>query len=70
MLGATQSEVGEVFEARGLVIHSRNYLEVYFPYEGWSERHMPPFSLGEVVKPDKIEVSALLFLLCFNYLNR
>ncbi|KAL5106637.1 DNA topoisomerase 3-alpha [Taenia crassiceps] len=63
LLGAADStaasslKAGEVFEARGLVIHNRNYLEVYYPYEGWSERHMPAFELGEIVTPDKIEMT-------------
>ncbi|KAH9278374.1 DNA topoisomerase 3-alpha [Echinococcus granulosus] len=62
MLGSADStaasslDTGEVFEARGLVIHSRNYLEVYHPYESWSERYMPAFKLGELVTPDKIEM--------------
>lgn len=51
------SDEGEVFEAKGLVIYQRNYLEVYYPYEGWSEKYMPVFQLGEVLTPDKIEVS-------------
>ncbi|KAM3178994.1 hypothetical protein ACTXT7_001501 [Hymenolepis weldensis] len=50
------SDEGEVFEAKGLVIHQRNYLEVYYPYEGWSEKYMPVFQLGEVLTPDKIEM--------------
>ncbi len=48
-------EDGELFEAKGLVIHSRGYLEVYV-YENWSERHMPNFQMGEIVRPDKIDV--------------
>lgn len=55
------SDEGEVFEAKGLVIHQRNYLEVYYPYEGWSEKYMPMFQLGEVLTPDKIEVRLILF---------
>lgn len=61
LIGAVNNnteEGGEVFEAKGLVIHSRNYLEVYYPYESWSERFMPSFTLGEIIKPDKIEVSS------------
>uniref|UniRef100_A0A5K3EW34 DNA topoisomerase n=1 Tax=Mesocestoides corti TaxID=53468 RepID=A0A5K3EW34_MESCO len=46
---------GELFEAKGLVIHGRNYLEVY-TYESWSERFMPNFQLGEIITPDKIEI--------------
>ncbi|KAL5961638.1 DNA topoisomerase 3-alpha [Taenia solium] len=63
LLGAADStaasslQAGEVFEARGLVIHSRNYLEVYYPYESWSERHMPAFELGEIITPYKIEMT-------------
>uniref|UniRef100_A0A0R3TMM9 DNA topoisomerase n=1 Tax=Rodentolepis nana TaxID=102285 RepID=A0A0R3TMM9_RODNA len=49
------SDEGEVFEAKGLVIHQRNYLEIY-PYESWSEKYMPVFQLGEILKPDKIEM--------------
>lgn len=56
---------GEIFEAKGLVIHQRNYLDVYYPYEGWSERYMPSFQLGEIVTPDKIEVTMTNRLIVF-----
>lgn len=50
------ADAGELFESKGLVIHSRGYLEVYI-YENWSERHMPNFQLAEVIRPNKIDVS-------------
>ncbi|VDL92819.1 unnamed protein product [Schistocephalus solidus] len=49
------SEDGELFEAKGLVIHARNYLNVYI-YEKWSERDMPEFILGENVTPREIQM--------------
>ncbi|VDN08917.1 unnamed protein product [Dibothriocephalus latus] len=49
------SEDGELFEAKGLVIHARNYLEVYI-YESWSERDMPEFILGENITPREIQL--------------
>ncbi|KAL7056166.1 hypothetical protein AAHC03_021066 [Spirometra sp. Aus1] len=49
------SEDGELFEAKGLVIHARNYLDVYV-YEKWSERDMPEFTLAENVTPREIQM--------------
>lgn len=48
-------EDGELFESKGLVIHARNYLDVYI-YERWSERDMPNFELGEVLDSPVIQV--------------
>ncbi|CAO1624119.1 unnamed protein product [Jaminaea pallidilutea] len=41
---------GEAFSASGLVIHERNYLDV-FPYDKWTGNILPPYQQGEEFKP-------------------
>ena len=44
-------EIGtEKFEAKGLVIHDRGYLEVY-PYEKWGDKNLPEFIMNETFEP-------------------
>ena len=40
---------GEYFEAKGLTILERNYLNVYHPYENWSGNEIADFQTGEMV---------------------
>ena len=40
----------EHFEAKGLTIHDRGYLEVY-PYEKWGDKHLPEYRLHEIITP-------------------
>ncbi|KAL5604535.1 hypothetical protein BROUX41_002490 [Berkeleyomyces rouxiae] len=41
----------ETFAAHGLIVHERNYLDVY-PYENWSSStQLPRFTLGEKLQP-------------------
>ncbi|CAO1630500.1 unnamed protein product [Parajaminaea phylloscopi] len=41
---------GEMFTASGLVIHERNYLDV-FHYDKWTGNILPPYTLGESFQP-------------------
>lgn len=43
----------EVFNIKGLHIEEKNYLEVY-PYEKWSNKLIPEFTLHETFMPDSI----------------
>lgn len=42
------SSGGEVFRAKGLEVHERNYLEIY-PYEDWKGQEIGQFTVGEVI---------------------
>jgi DNA topoisomerase-3 len=46
---------GEGFSTSGLVILARNYLEVY-PYDKWSDSHVPNFQQGERFMPSVCEM--------------
>jgi DNA topoisomerase III len=39
----------------GLIITQRNYLEV-FPYDKWSEKHLPDYSEGDEFMPTICEL--------------
>ncbi|KAI8915780.1 DNA topoisomerase, partial [Gorgonomyces haynaldii] len=41
---------GEIFSATGLTITERNYLDI-FPFEKWSDTHLPVFTLGQIIHP-------------------
>ena len=43
----------ERFEANGLVVLEKNYLDVY-PYEKWETHTIPKYTVGETFKPSKI----------------
>ena len=43
--------------AQGLIITERNYLEVY-PYDKWSNKEIPEYSLGETFDPTSIDLVA------------
>ena len=45
----------ESFSASGLVVTARNYLDVY-PYDVWTDRFMPPFSQGERITIESIDI--------------
>ncbi|KAH8086160.1 DNA topoisomerase type I [Aureococcus anophagefferens] len=45
---ATAQLGGERFDARGLMVDERNYLDVY-PYESWSTATLPPFFAGDAL---------------------
>ncbi|KAF1915376.1 DNA topoisomerase III [Ampelomyces quisqualis] len=46
----------ETFNASGLVILERNYLDVYV-YDRWSNQELPPFAEGEVFEPTEAILS-------------
>ena len=46
----------ETFVAQGLIITERNYLEVY-PYDKWSSKEIPEYSLGETFDPTSIDLN-------------
>ena len=46
---------GELFTAKGLVVHARNYLDVY-PYDKWNAHQLPNFRQGEKFMPDVCEL--------------
>ena len=41
--------------AQGLIITERNYLDVY-PYEKWSNKEIPEYSVGETFDPTSIDL--------------
>ena len=45
---ATARLGGERFDARGLMVDERNFLDVY-PYESWSTATLPPFFAGDAL---------------------
>ncbi|CAF1561613.1 unnamed protein product [Adineta ricciae] len=45
----------EKFNASGLIIRERNYLEVYI-YDKWSEKSLPLYDLNQTFYPTKIEM--------------
>lgn len=45
----------EEFQASGLVIRERNYLEVY-TYEKWSGKLLPSFQIGQIISPERFEL--------------
>jgi DNA topoisomerase-3 len=45
---ATAQLGGERFDARGLMVDERNFLDVY-PYESWSTATLPPFFAGDAL---------------------
>ncbi|KAI9223232.1 DNA topoisomerase [Blastocladiella britannica] len=47
---------GEGFTTTGLVIHARNYLDIY-PYDLWSAQEVPDFAVGERFVPDTLEMT-------------
>ncbi|KAJ7824662.1 prokaryotic type I DNA topoisomerase [Mycena olivaceomarginata] len=46
---------GEAFYATGLVVHRRNYLDVY-PYDKWTGSRVPDFAEGEEFQPSVCEL--------------
>lgn len=44
---------GEEFTCKGLVIHERNFLEVY-PYWKWEAKVIPKLERGETIEPEHI----------------
>ncbi|KAL0956762.1 hypothetical protein HGRIS_002881 [Hohenbuehelia grisea] len=46
---------GEDFYATGLIVHERNYLDVY-PYDKWTGNVLPDFQEGEEYQPTTCEV--------------
>ena len=42
--------------AQGLIITERNYLEVY-PYDRWSDKEIPEYSVGETFDPASIDLN-------------
>ncbi|KAJ6498952.1 prokaryotic type I DNA topoisomerase [Mycena sanguinolenta] len=46
---------GEAFYTTGLVIHQRNYLDVY-PYDKWTGTRVPDFAQGEEFQPSVCEL--------------
>ena len=47
---------GEKFYASGLMVIERNYLDVYYPYEKWSDREIPNYDNIVEFHPDDIEL--------------
>ncbi|CAF3834837.1 unnamed protein product [Rotaria sp. Silwood1] len=45
----------EIFNASGLIIRERNYLDVYI-YDKWSEKELPHYELNQTFYPTKIEM--------------
>jgi len=48
---------GEKFYANGLMVLERNYLEVYHPYERWSDKEIPNYENIVEFYPDQIELA-------------
>lgn len=46
----------EEFVAKGLMILERNFLDVY-PFEKWTDNHIPVFQVGERVIPSALEMN-------------
>ena len=46
----------EGFQAKGLVITDRGYLEVY-PYEKWSDKVLPQYQMNEQFRPDSVDLN-------------
>ncbi|KAJ8518158.1 hypothetical protein ONZ45_g4767 [Pleurotus djamor] len=46
---------GEEFYATGLIVHERNYLDVY-PYDKWTSNPLPDFAEGEEFQPSICEL--------------
>jgi DNA topoisomerase-3 len=46
---------GELFDAKGLVVLERNYLEVY-TYDKWNGHYIPEFHEGDVFVPTEINM--------------
>lgn len=49
---------GEAFTLTGLVILERNYLEVYYKYDKWTDKDIPNFVAGERVRPKSIALDS------------
>lgn len=46
----------ESFEAKGLTVRERGYLEVY-PFEKWTGNLLPPFAVGDRLRPHSSSVT-------------
>ena len=46
------------------MVLQRNYLDVYFPYDGWAERTMPTLRPQEVLVPDELTMIQVKHFSC------
>jgi DNA topoisomerase III len=49
---------GEVFKATGLMVEERNWLDVYSKWEKWSGSKVAPLRVGDVFRPQGMQMKA------------
>jgi DNA topoisomerase-3 len=49
---------GEIFKATGLMVEERNWLDVYSKWEKWSGNKVAPLRVGEVFRPQNMQMKA------------
>ncbi|KAG5177013.1 DNA topoisomerase, partial [Tribonema minus] len=51
---SVRAHMGEEFSASGLMITERNWLEIYHPWERWSDKAIPTFTVGQEFVPTSL----------------
>jgi DNA topoisomerase III len=49
---------GEEFQATGLMVLERNWLDVYSKWEKWNGNKVASFQIGETFTPQRMEMTA------------